>query len=48
MRPCLNAQTQNLTQPQSQTLTMNIILIEDDPRIADFLQRGLKAEGLQV
>ena len=27
---------------------MNIILIEDDPRIADFLQRGLKAEGLQV
>lgn len=30
------------------TSTMNIILIEDDPRIADFLQRGLKAEGLQV
>ena len=28
--------------------TMNIILIEDDPRIADFLQRGLIAEGLQV
>jgi DNA-binding response OmpR family regulator len=27
---------------------MNIILIEDDLRIADFLQRGLKAEGLQV
>ena len=27
---------------------MNIILIEDDHRIADFLQRGLKAEGLQV
>ncbi len=27
---------------------MNIILIEDDPRIADFLQRGLRAEGLQV
>jgi DNA-binding response OmpR family regulator len=31
-----------------QSLTMNIILIEDDPRIADFLQRGLRAEGLQV
>lgn len=27
---------------------MNILLIEDDPRIADFLLRGLKAEGLQV
>lgn len=27
---------------------MNIILIEDDHRIADFLQRGLKAEGLEV
>ena len=27
---------------------MNIILIEDDTRIADFLQRGLGAEGLQV
>jgi DNA-binding response OmpR family regulator len=27
---------------------MNIILIEDDPRIADFLQRGLRAEGLLV
>lgn len=27
---------------------MNIILIEDDPRIADFLQRGLRAEGYQV
>ena len=27
---------------------MNIILIEDDPRIADFLQRGLRAEGMQV
>ena len=27
---------------------MNIILIEDDPRIADFLQRGLRAEGLHV
>ncbi len=27
---------------------MNILLIEDDPRIADFLQRGLRAEGLQV
>jgi DNA-binding response OmpR family regulator len=32
----------------NQSPTMNIILIEDDPRIADFLQRGLKAEGLQV
>jgi DNA-binding response OmpR family regulator len=27
---------------------MNIILIEDDSRIADFLQRGLRAEGLPV
>ena len=27
---------------------MNIILIEDDTRIADFLQRGLRAEALQV
>jgi DNA-binding response OmpR family regulator len=27
---------------------MNILLIEDDPRIADFLQRGLRAEGHQV
>jgi DNA-binding response OmpR family regulator len=27
---------------------MNILLIEDDPRIADFLQRGLRAEGLHV
>lgn len=27
---------------------MNIILIEDDPRIADFLQRGLRAEGFQI
>lgn len=27
---------------------MNILLIEDDPRIADFLLRGLKAEGHQV
>lgn len=27
---------------------MNVLLIEDDPRIADFLQRGLRAEGHQV
>ena len=27
---------------------MNIVLVEDDPRIADFLQRGLRAEGYQV
>lgn len=27
---------------------MNILLIEDDNRIADFLQRGLKAEGHRV
>ncbi len=35
-------------QLNSPSPTMNIILIEDDPRIADFLQRGLIAEGLQV
>lgn len=27
---------------------MNILVIEDDRRIADFLQRGLRAEGLRV
>jgi len=27
---------------------MNILLVEDDPRIADFLVRGLRAEGHQV
>jgi len=27
---------------------MNILLVEDDPRIADFLQRGLRAEGWRV
>lgn len=27
---------------------MNVLLIEDDQRIADFLQRGLRAEGLMV
>ncbi len=27
---------------------MNILLIEDDKRIADFLQRGLRAEGMRV
>ncbi len=27
---------------------MNILLVEDDPRIADFLLRGLRAEGHQV
>lgn len=27
---------------------MNVLVIEDDPRIADFLQRGLRAEGMRV
>jgi DNA-binding response OmpR family regulator len=27
---------------------MNILVIEDDPRVADFLQRGLRAEGYNV
>lgn len=27
---------------------MNVLLIEDDARIADFLQRGLRAEGMRV
>ncbi len=27
---------------------MNILIIEDDRRISDFLQRGLRAEGMQV
>lgn len=27
---------------------MNILLVEDDPRIADFLGRGLRAEGYRV
>jgi DNA-binding response OmpR family regulator len=27
---------------------MNILLIEDDRRISDFLQRGLRAEGMRV
>lgn len=27
---------------------MNILLVEDDPRIADFLSRGLRAEGWQI
>jgi DNA-binding response OmpR family regulator len=27
---------------------MNILLVEDDARIADFLQRGLRAEGARV
>jgi len=27
---------------------MNVLLIEDDQRIADFLQRGLRAEGFRV
>lgn len=27
---------------------MNVLLIEDDRRIADFLQRGLRAEGMNV
>ncbi len=27
---------------------MNLLVIEDDPRVADFLQRGLRAEGYKV
>ena len=27
---------------------MNLLVVEDDPRVADFLQRGLKAEGYKV
>jgi DNA-binding response OmpR family regulator len=27
---------------------MNVLIIEDDHRIADFLQRGLRAEGMRV
>ncbi|MBN8488216.1 MAG: response regulator transcription factor [Burkholderiales bacterium] len=27
---------------------MNVLVIEDDPRIADFLSRGLRAEGYRV
>ncbi|MDN5569135.1 MAG: response regulator, partial [Paracoccus sp. (in: a-proteobacteria)] len=27
---------------------MDILLIEDDPRVADFLTRGLRAEGYAV
>ena len=27
---------------------MNILIIEDDPRVADFLERGLRAEGYGV
>lgn len=27
---------------------MNILIVEDDPRIADFLERGLRAEGHRV
>lgn len=27
---------------------MNILLIEDDARVADFLERGLRAEGYRV
>ena len=27
---------------------MHIVVIEDDPRIRDFLSRGLAAEGYQV
>lgn len=27
---------------------MNILIIEDDPRVADFLERGLKAEGYRL
>jgi DNA-binding response OmpR family regulator len=27
---------------------MNLLIVEDDPRVADFLARGLRAEGYQV
>jgi DNA-binding response OmpR family regulator len=27
---------------------MNILIVEDDPRVADFLERGLKAEGYRI
>ena len=27
---------------------MNLLVVEDDPRVADFLQRGLRAEGYRV
>lgn len=27
---------------------MNLMVVEDDPRVADFLQRGLRAEGYRV
>ncbi|MDP3410096.1 response regulator transcription factor [Bosea sp. (in: a-proteobacteria)] len=27
---------------------MNILIVEDDPRVADFLERGLRAEGYRV
>ncbi|MDP2820350.1 MAG: response regulator transcription factor [Polaromonas sp.] len=27
---------------------MNLLIVEDDPRVADFLQRGLRAEGYRV
>ena len=27
---------------------MNVLLVEDEARVADFIQRGLKAEGWSV
>ena len=27
---------------------MNLLVVEDDSRVADFLQRGLRAEGYRV
>ena len=27
---------------------MNILIVEDDARVADFLERGLKAEGYRI
>ena len=27
---------------------MSLLVVEDDPRVADFLQRGLRAEGYRV
>ena len=27
---------------------MNVLLVEDEPRVADFIDRGLRAENLSV
>jgi DNA-binding response OmpR family regulator len=34
--------------PFGQTRDMNIVIIEDEPRIAAFIERGLKSEGFAV